>query len=58
MKTDKINTENIYRSELYLQKDQGTKNDSKYTLIPVKTDYIKPNESYDIIIKSAADSFE
>ncbi|MBZ2165569.1 coenzyme F420-0:L-glutamate ligase [Methanobacterium spitsbergense] len=55
MKTDKISTENIYGSELYPQKDQGPKNESKYTLIPVKTDYIKPNESYDMIIKCSAD---
>lgn len=26
----------------------------EYTIIPVKTDYIKPNESYDIIIRNAA----
>lgn len=38
----------------YIQKDIYTKNQRKYILIPVKTDYIKPNESYDIIIKSAA----
>ncbi len=55
MKTDKISTENRYGSELYPQKDQGPKNESEYTLIPVKTDYIKPNESYDIIIKCSAD---
>ncbi len=29
MKTDKISTENIYGSELYLQKDQDTKNESR-----------------------------
>src|SRR5665647_1519848 len=55
MKTDKISTEKRYGSELYLQKDQYKKNGLEYTLIPVKTDYIKPNESYDIIIKQAAD---
>lgn len=38
----------------YIQKDIYTKNQRKYILIPVKTDYIKPNESYDIIFKSAA----
>ncbi|MDD3985427.1 MAG: coenzyme F420-0:L-glutamate ligase [Methanobacterium sp.] len=38
----------------YIQKRPYTKNERKYILIPVKTDYIKPNESYDIIIKSAA----
>ncbi len=27
----------------------------EYTIIPVKTDYIKPNESYDIIIRNAAE---
>ena len=27
----------------------------KYTLIPIVTDYIKPNESYDIIIENAAE---
>ena len=58
MKTDKISNENIYGSELYFQKDQVPKNQSEYTLIPVKTDYIKPNESYDIIIKCSADSFD
>ncbi len=26
----------------------------EYTLIPIKTDYIKPNESYNIIIENAA----
>ena len=27
----------------------------EYSLIPIKTDYIKPNESYDIIIENAAE---
>ena len=40
---NKLNTNN---SELYPE---------KYTLIPINTDYIKPNESYDIIIDNAAD---
>jgi len=31
---------------------------SEYKIIPVKTDYIKPNESYDIIIDNAIDIVE
>ena len=45
------------------QKNKSGKNDilncirqdQKYTLIPITTDYIKPNESYDIIIENAAE---
>jgi F420-0:gamma-glutamyl ligase-like protein len=42
------------------RKNKSETNNSKlyqeeYTLIPVVTDYIKPNESYDIIIKNAAE---
>lgn len=32
--------------------------DSKYKIIPVKTGYIKPNESYDIIIENSKDLLE
>ena len=42
------------------RKNKSETNNSKlyqeeYTLIPVVTDYIKPNESYDIIIENAAE---
>ena len=42
------------------RKNKSETNHSKlyqeeYTLIPVVTDYIKPNESYDIIIENAAE---
>ena len=38
-------------SENKLKTSPNGLDQEKYTLIPVKTDYIKPNESYDIIIE-------
>ncbi len=45
MRKHKNKLKNDY-SELYQE---------EYTLIPITTDYIKPNESYDIIIENAAE---
>lgn len=38
-----------------LENDYFESHQEEYTLIPITTDYIKPNESYDIIIENAAE---
>ncbi len=38
-----------------LENDYSESDQEEYTLIPIRTDYIKPNESYDIIIENAAE---
>ena len=42
-------------SENKLKTSPNGLDQEKYSLIPIKTDYIKPNESYDIIIENAAE---
>ena len=42
------------KHEIYLEKEK----EMNYSTIPIKTSYIKPNDSYNIIIESAADLLE
>ena len=53
MRIRKYNSGNKQDSELYQHQDQ-----KGYITIPIKTAYIKPNESYDIIIENAEDLLE